>query len=73
MIAGGKMTDSSTWHYATGQAPRTAVGVKEDGTMVFYAVDGRQSGYSAGLTQKDLADELLQHAGASVVGKVAAI
>ena len=28
--------------------------------MVFYAVDGRQSGYSAGLTQKDLADELLQ-------------
>lgn len=41
MIAGGKMTDSSTWHYATGQAPRTAVGVKEDGTMVFYAVDGR--------------------------------
>lgn len=60
MIAGGKMTDSSTWHYATGQAPRTAVGVKEDGTMVFYAVDGRQSGYSAGLTQKDLADELLQ-------------
>lgn len=29
-------------------APRTAVGVKADGTLVLYTVDGRQSGYSAG-------------------------
>ena len=33
-------------------APRTAVGLREDGTMLLYAIDGRQSGYSigAGLT-----------------------
>lgn len=27
-------------------APRTAVGVKEDGSVVFYTIDGRQSGLS---------------------------
>ena len=29
-------------------APRTAIGLKEDGTLVLYAIDGRQSGYSVG-------------------------
>ena len=29
-------------------APRTAVGVRSDGTVVLYTVDGRQSGYSVG-------------------------
>lgn len=61
MIADGKLTDSSNWtHIKEGRAPRTALGVKEDGTLVLYAVDGRQSGYSLGLSQKDLADELLE-------------
>ena len=33
-------------------APRTAIGIREDGTLLLYAIDGRQSGYSigAGLT-----------------------
>ena len=60
MISDGALTNSATWHYTVGRDPRTAVGVKEDGTMVFYTVDGRQSGYSAGLTQVDLAEELLR-------------
>ena len=60
LIADGEITDSSTWNYRTGRAPRTALGVKSDGTMLFYAVDGRQSGYSGGLTEMDLAEELLQ-------------
>ncbi len=38
-----------------GIAPRTAVGVKADGTVVFYVVDGRQINYSNGLTLKKLA------------------
>lgn len=60
MIQDGALTDSSTWVYATdGRQPRTAMGMKADGTLVLYATDGRQSGYSIGLSQKDLAQELL--------------
>lgn len=60
LISNGSITDSSNWTYRTGRAPRTAAGVKADGTMLFYTVDGRQSGYSGGLTEMDLAEELLQ-------------
>lgn len=61
MILDGEMTDSAGWtHIKEGKAPRTAMGVKADGTLLLYAVDGRQSGYSTGLTQKDLAAELLE-------------
>lgn len=60
MIADGAMTDSSTWEHVTeGRAPRTAFGVKEDGSMVFYVADGRQSPYTVGMTQKELAEHLL--------------
>lgn len=60
MIRDGRITDSAQWTYASdGRNPRTALGVKADGTLVVYAVDGRKSGYSAGLSQKDLAEELL--------------
>lgn len=50
--------DRSQSHYLSAQ-PRSAVGIKEDGTLVFYAVDGRQKGYSAGLTLKELAERML--------------
>ena len=60
MIRDGVLTDSSSWVYAgDGRQPRTALGIKPDGTLVLYAVDGRQTGYSSGLSQRDLADELL--------------
>ncbi len=45
-------------HYMSPQ-PRTAVGIKEDGSLVFYAIDGRQSGYSSGLKLKELAQQML--------------
>ncbi|MFA6842916.1 MAG: phosphodiester glycosidase family protein, partial [Bacilli bacterium] len=35
--------------------PRTLVGYKADGTIVFYVVDGRQPGVSMGLTTRDAA------------------
>ncbi len=61
MIRDGAVTDSSSWVYAKdGRQPRTAMGLKADGTVVLYAVDGRQSGYSIGLSQVNLADELLR-------------
>ena len=41
-------------------APRTAVGIKADGTVIFYTIDGRQSGYSYGVRLKTLAKRLLE-------------
>ncbi len=60
MIRDGAITDSSSWTYVkSGRDPRTAVGMRRDGTLVLYAVDGRKAGVSGGLSQMDLAQELL--------------
>ena len=37
------------------RAPRTVIGVKPDGNVVFYTIDGRISGYSIGATYKQAA------------------
>ena len=50
---GKKNTD-----FKVGAAPRTAVGVKEDGNVIFYAIDGRQKGVSYGLQLKSLATRM---------------
>ena len=42
----------------TTRAPRTAIGIKSDGTVIFYTVDGRQSGYSKGTYLTELAGRL---------------
>lgn len=39
-------------------APRTAVGVKADGSVIFYTIDGRQSGLSVGATIQMVAKRL---------------
>ncbi|HOQ06846.1 MAG TPA: phosphodiester glycosidase family protein [Clostridiales bacterium] len=44
----------------TNRDPRTAVGIKEDGTVILLTVDGRQPGYSAGFTGRELADYLVR-------------
>ena len=54
LLTGGKVVSG----LAAGTAPRTAVGIKADGTTVFYAVDGRQSGWSVGLSLTSLAVRL---------------
>ncbi|MBN2851262.1 MAG: phosphodiester glycosidase family protein [Clostridia bacterium] len=36
--------------------PRTCVGIDDDGNVVFIVIDGRQEGYSTGVTGKELAD-----------------
>ncbi|MBP8639574.1 MAG: S-layer homology domain-containing protein [Oscillospiraceae bacterium] len=41
-------------------APRTAVGKKADGSLVFYTVDGRKTGYSVGITIAKLAQRMLE-------------
>ncbi len=44
----------------TGAAPRTAIGQKADGTLLFYTMDGRQSGYSVGATLSAVAMRLVE-------------
>ena len=66
--------------FASGTAPRTAVGIKENGNIIFYTVDGRQTGYSAGITIKTLASRMqelgcvdainLDGGGSTVIGGV---
>lgn len=62
LIQDGAVTDSTGWDasVANSRNPRTAVGFKADGTVVLYAIDGRRSSYSNGLTLSDLAQELLE-------------
>lgn len=45
---------------AAGAAPRTAIGVRADGGMVLYTIDGRQSGYSIGATYTQVAQRLIE-------------
>ena len=45
----------------TNQDPRTAVGIKADGTVVLVVVDGRQPGYSSGMTGKQLGEFLADY------------
>ncbi len=57
---GGRLLDNGVvgTDFMTGTAPRTAVGVKENGNLIFYTVDGRQKGYSYGVTVKTLASRM---------------
>lgn len=41
-------------------APRTAIGVRADGTVIFYTVDGRQSSLSQGAGLKALAQRMIE-------------
>ncbi len=41
------------------RTPRTAVGIKDENTLVFLVIDGRQPRYSKGVTGKQLADVLI--------------
>lgn len=44
----------------TATNPQTAVGVKADGTVLFYTIDGRQSGHSVGATLTMVANRLAE-------------
>ena len=44
----------------TGASPRTAVGKKADGSLVFYTIDGRRSGYSIGATMTQVGQRLVE-------------
>ncbi len=42
------------------KAPRTAIGIRGDGSVILYTADGRQSGYAIGLTLAETAERLLE-------------
>lgn len=44
-----------------GIAPRTAMGQKEDGSILFVVIDGRQPGYSIGASLYDVQQVMLDH------------
>ena len=45
---------------AAGVNPRTAVGQKADGTLVFYTIDGRKTGHSIGASLTQIGKRLLE-------------
>lgn len=44
----------------SGANPRTAVGQRSDGTLVFYTIDGRRSGHSIGATLSQMAQRMIE-------------
>ena len=44
----------------SGSAPRTAVGQKADGSLIFYTIDGRKAGHSIGATLTQVAARLIE-------------
>jgi exopolysaccharide biosynthesis protein len=60
LVSGGAVADSASWaKELLGKHPRTALGVRRDGSMLIYVLDGRNSTHSEGLTLEALAAEML--------------
>lgn len=59
---GGRLVSNGAANtgFEAGVAPRTAVGIKADGTIVFYTLDGRQTGHSYGAQLKTLAQRMVE-------------
>ncbi|MBQ5442364.1 MAG: S-layer homology domain-containing protein [Oscillospiraceae bacterium] len=56
LVENGRVCDG----LIAGSAPRTAVGQRADGSLIFYTIDGRQSGYSVGATLTQVAMRLVE-------------
>lgn len=62
IVDNGVITDFENWDKAIAEErhPRTAIGVKSDGSIMALVIDGRSSAYSAGATMYELAAELVE-------------
>ena len=61
LVSNGELADSEGWLPSLmPRAPRTAFGLRADGTVVSYVIDGRNSNHSIGLTLTELAEEMLR-------------
>lgn len=60
LVHEGKITEKSDWDQALiAVHPRTALGIKPDGSVIAYAVDGRRSSYSNGALLENIAADLI--------------
>ena len=71
LVAGGrvavtKVEEQFPADIAKGRAPRTAIGIKEDGTWILAVVDGRQAN-SVGMTLEELADFMVKYGAKAAV------
>lgn len=46
--------------FEAGAHPRTAIGIKDDGSILLYTIDGRQKGYSYGVQLRTLANRMAE-------------
>lgn len=68
IVADGQRTDPGTWEgegfspgaHSNVRHPRSAIGWTADGRILMVTVDGRQPGYSVGMTMHELSHLLLQ-------------
>lgn len=58
ILNGKKMITSGDGGWGIG--PRTAIGQRRDGTVLFLVIDGRQPGYSLGATLRDVQDVMYE-------------
>ncbi|MCF0157088.1 MAG: phosphodiester glycosidase family protein [Veillonella sp.] len=58
IVDGKKMITEGDGGWGVG--PRTAIGQRRDGTVLFLVIDGRQPGYSLGATLRDVQDVLYE-------------
>jgi len=58
IVNGEKMITGGDGGWGVG--PRTAIGQRKDGTVLFLVIDGRQPGYSTGATLRDIQDVLYE-------------
>ncbi len=57
-VGGRLIKDGQVQSADEAAAPRSAVGIKSDGSIIFYTIDGRQTGYSYGVRLKTLSNRL---------------
>jgi len=68
LIKNGVKADSESWTPSLKpKAPRTAFGIRADGSILSYVIDGRNNSHSTGATLDELADELLTQGCVSAV------
>lgn len=58
LVENGKVHNDAS--LVSGSAPRTAVGIKRSGEIIFYTIDGRQSGHSVGASYTMVAKRLIE-------------
>jgi len=60
IVSGGVMTDPANWSAALqSRAPRTAFGIRADGSVIAFVMDGRNAQHSVGMTLRELAEEMI--------------